>query len=101
MQTRPDGHDDNLLNPVLLVKVLPHELLPHFKDVFELYYSIPSVQHVVLVTEYAARVSLGSRNANGLLNVYGFTGLAAVITLPDLELELPLAEIYRKVPLPT
>ncbi|MGI4872919.1 MAG: Uma2 family endonuclease [Janthinobacterium lividum] len=99
VQVRPDGYDDNLLNPALLVKVLPHEMPTHFKDVFELYYSIPTVQHVLLVTEYAALVSLGSRNENGLLNVYGFAGLDAVIMLPDLGLELPLAEIYRKVPL--
>ena len=99
VQTRPDGHDDNLLNPTLLVKVLPHDVPAHFRQVFELYYSIPTVRHLLLVTQDAARVSLSSRKANGLLDVYGFTGLDAVITLPDLELELPLADIYHKVPL--
>lgn len=98
-ELRPDGHDDNLLNPTLLVKVLPHDVPAHFKQVFELYYTIPTVRHVLLVTEYAARVSLGSRKANGLLDVFGFTGPDAVVSLPDLELELPLSEIYRRVPL--
>ena len=96
---RADAYHDNLLNPVLLAKVLPHNMPAHFKQVFELYYSIPTVQHVLLLTEDAARVSMGSRQPNGLLNVYGFTGLDAVILLPDLELELPLAELYRHVPL--
>ncbi|MVN77322.1 hypothetical protein GO988_13385 [Hymenobacter sp. HMF4947] len=95
----PDGHHDNLLNPSLLVKVLPHAMPAHFAQVFESYYRIPTVQHVLLVTEYAARVSLGSRNENGLLNVYGFTGLDDVILLPDLGMELPLAEIYQNVAL--
>lgn len=99
VQLRPDGHHDTLLNPALLVKVLPHALPAHFQQVFELYYSIPTVEHVLLVTDYAARVSLGTRQPNGLLSVYGFTGLDAVIDLPDLELVLPLAAIYRQVPL--
>lgn len=99
VQLRPDGHQDTLLNPVLLVKVLPHALPAHFQQVFELYYSIPSVQHVLLVTEYAARVSLGTRNANGLLSVYGFKELTDIILLPDLGLEIALAELYEGVAL--
>ncbi|MDJ0365321.1 Uma2 family endonuclease [Hymenobacter sp. H14-R3] len=99
VQLRPDGHQDTLLNPVLLVKVLPHALPTHFQQVFELYYSIPSVQHVLLVTEYAARVSLGSRNTNGLLSVYGFKELKDTILLPDLGLKIALAELYEGVSL--
>jgi Uma2 family endonuclease len=99
VQTLPDAYQDTLLNPTLLVKVLPHAMPAHFQQVFELYYSIPSVQHVVLITEYSARVSMGSRTADGLLNVYGFSGLTDVILLPDLGLEMPLAEIYRGVAL--
>lgn len=98
-QLLPDGHHDTLLNPTLLVKIVPHALPAHFQQVAELYYAIPTVQHVVLVTEYAARVSLGSRTAQGLLHVYGFTGLGEVVLLPDLGIELPLADLYRNVPL--
>lgn len=98
-QLRPDGHDDTLLNPTLLVNILPHPMPDYFPQVFELYYSIPSVEHVLLVTAYAARVSLGTRQPGGLLSVHGFRGLDAVIDLPDLELTLPLDEIYRNVPL--
>ncbi|GAA4497890.1 Uma2 family endonuclease [Hymenobacter ginsengisoli] len=94
-----DAHRDTLLNPTLLVKVLPHPMPPHFQEIFEAYYAIPTVQHVVLITEYAARVSLGSRTEEGSLEVQGFTGLAAVLTIPDLELALPLAEIYHGVAL--
>lgn len=92
-----DGHRDNLLNPTVLVRVLPHPMPAHFQAVFEAYFDLPTVQHVVLLTEYAARVSLGSRNASGNLDVLGFTGLAAVLTIDDLDLELPLAELYRGV----
>jgi hypothetical protein len=94
-----DGYRDNLLNPTVLVRVLPHPMPAHFQEVFEAYYAIPTVQHVVLITEYAARVSLGSRNEAGNLDVFGFTGLEAVLTIPDLDLELPLAEVYRGVAL--
>jgi Uma2 family endonuclease len=94
-----DGHRDNLLNPTVLVQVLPHPMPAHFQEVFEAYFAIPTVQHVVLITEFAARISLGSRNEEGNLDVLGFTGLAAVLTIPDLDLELPLAEVYRGVAL--
>lgn len=94
-----DGYRDTVLNPTLLVKVLPHPMPAHFQEVFEAYYAIPTVQHVVLVTEFAARVSLGSRNAEGGLDVLGFTGLDAVLSIADLDLTLPLAEIYRGVAL--
>lgn len=94
-----DAHRDTLLNPLLLVKLLPHPLPAHFAQVFEAYYAIPTVQHVVLITDYAARVSLGSRAAEGGLAVHGFTGLDAVLTIDDLDLELPLAELYRGVTL--
>jgi Uma2 family endonuclease len=92
-----DEYRDTLLNPTLLVKVLPHPMPAHFQEIFEAYYAIPTVQHVVLVTEFAARVSLGSRNAEGGLDVLGFTGLDAVLAVTDLDLFLPLAEIYRGV----
>jgi Uma2 family endonuclease len=92
-----DEYRDTLLNPTLLVKVLPHPMPAHFQEIFEAYYAIPTVQHVVLVTEFAARVSLGSRNADGGLDVLGFTGLDAVLAVADLDLSLPLAEIYRGV----
>lgn len=94
-----DAYRDTLLNPTLVVKVLPHPMPAHFQEVFEAYFTIPTVQHVVLITEYAARVSLGSRNEDGNLDVSGFTGLAAVLTIPDLEVALPLADIYQHVAL--
>jgi hypothetical protein len=94
-----DGHRDNLLNPTVLVRVLPHPMPAHFQEVFEAYFAIPTVQHVVLITEFAARISLGSRNAEGNLDVLGFTGLAAALAIDDLDLELPLAEVYRGVAL--
>ncbi|QKG56105.1 Uma2 family endonuclease [Hymenobacter sp. BRD128] len=94
-----DGYRDTLLNPTVLVKVLPHPMPPHFQEVFEAYYAIPTVQHVVLITEFAARVSLGSRTEEGGLDVQGFTGLAAGLSIPDLDLMLPLAEIYHGVAL--
>lgn len=94
-----DGHRDNLLNPTVLVRVLPHPMPGHFQEVFEAYFDMPTVQHVVLITEFAARVSLGSRNAAGNLDVLGFTGFEAVLTIDDIDLELPLAEVYRGVQL--
>jgi len=92
-----DGHRDTLLNPTVLLRVLPHPMPAHFQEVFEAYFTIPTVQHVVLLTEFAARVSLGSRTAEGGLAVQGFTGLADTLTIPDLDLALPLAELYRGV----
>jgi Uma2 family endonuclease len=94
-----DEQRDTLLNPTVLFKVLPHPMPAHFQELFEAYYTIPTVQHVVLITEYAARVSLGSRNEEGNLDVFGFTGLDSVLTIPDLEIELPLADIYQQVAL--
>lgn len=94
-----DGYRDTLLNPTLLLKVLPHPMPAHFQELFEAYYAIPTVQHVVLLTEFAARVSLGSRTEEGGLAVQGFTGLAAVLTIPDLDLALPLADLYHGVAL--
>lgn len=94
-----DDYRDTLLNPTVLFKVLPHPMPAHFQEIFEAYYAIPTVQHVVLLTEFAARVSLGSRNEEGNLDVAGFTGLDAVLTIPDLKVVLQLADIYQHVAL--
>jgi Uma2 family endonuclease len=61
------------------------------------YKSIPSLQHYVLVESQRSLVGMHSRGPAGTWIYQEVEGPEATLPLPALNLELPLAELYRKV----
>ena len=66
---------------------------------FLLYKDIPTLRHYLLLESTVAIVRLATWREPKVWAFETFEGLAAVVPLPALGVELPLTEIYRKVPL--
>jgi Uma2 family endonuclease len=92
---------DTLLNPVVLIEVLSVTTAKNDRSSkFLLYKSIPSLQHYVLVESLRIGVAVYSRGEASSWMFQEYAGREAVLTLPALGLEVPLAEIYRRLELP-
>ncbi|GAB3636430.1 hypothetical protein GCM10027422_20200 [Hymenobacter arcticus] len=100
-QFAPDKYLDTLLNPVMLAEVISMSTGEYDRvGKFILYKDIPTLRHYLLIESTQAIVRLASWREPKVWAFETFEGLAAVVPLPALGLELPLAEIYRRVPLP-
>lgn len=98
---RPDAYLDTLLNPTLLIEVGSKSTKKNDQgSKFIFYHTIPSLQYYLLVDSREMEVAVYSRSEGEKWQFEAFTGLAAVAPLPRLNLELPLAEVYRKVTFP-
>jgi Uma2 family endonuclease len=92
---------DTLLNPTLIVEVLSPSTEAYDRGAkFGYYQMLPSLQEYVLVAQDHARVEQFIRAEDNW--VYTATiDPAAVVRLPSIGCELPVAEVYRKVVFPT
>lgn len=96
----PGGDLDTLLNPTLLVEVLSPSTAGYDRhSKFLLYRTIPSLRYYLLVESRRVEVLLYARASAGQWTFTSFEDRAAVVPLPALGLELPLADIYRKLAL--
>ncbi len=96
------GHDDEttLTNPVALVEVLSDSTRDYDRgDKFELYCSIPTLRHYLLVEQRAAGVEHRWRNETGGWSSETRSSLDQSVTLADLGVDLPLSRIYERVEL--
>jgi len=85
-------------NPLLIVEVLSESNTNRQLD-FKLreYAKLPSLQHYLLVQQAECLVTHYRRNAQGIFEVYFYDELAQVISLPEIELDLPLATLYAGI----
>ncbi len=95
---RPNSEDDSFQDePVVMVEVLSESTRRidegEKKDAYQ---TIPSLGVYLLVEQDAPRVVVFRRSANDFERVV-FLGLDAVIPLPEIETELPLAEIFEDI----
>ena len=84
----------NLFNPTLIAEVLSPATADKdrgFKR--DLYQSIPSLQVYLVIDQEQALVELNERHERGW-RLREFSGLDAIVPLPALNCDLPLAEIY-------
>ena len=96
-----DAHLDTLLNPMVLIEVISKSTGKNDRgSKFTFYRSIPSLQYYLLVETKEMEVLVYTRMEAEKWMFEAFVGPAAVVPLPLLPLELSLAEVYRKVPLP-
>jgi Uma2 family endonuclease len=94
-----DEHLDTLLNPTLIIEVLSptSEAYDRGKK-FEHYRSVESLAEYVLVAQDASRIEQYLRQPDGRWLFTSVAGLEATISLPSIQCELALAEVYDKVP---
>lgn len=98
----PDAHLDTLLNPTVLFEVLSVSTAKNdWHNKFMLYRNIRSLQHYVLVDSRKVSVSVFTRTTSDDWNFRDYQELTTVVPLPalGLGLELPLAELYRRLDL--
>lgn len=94
----PEGSDDVLCNPLLVVEVLS-ESTERFDrgEKFAGYRSIPSLVDYVLVTQDARQVEVYTRQADGSWLLRAYDEAHPQVSLPSVDLVLSLAELYRGV----
>ena len=87
----------NLFNPTLVAEVISPTTANRdrgFKR--DLYQSIPSLQVYLVIDQFKAQLEVDSRQEVGW-QTQEFAGLDAIVPLPALDCELPLAEIYAGI----
>ncbi len=93
-----DAHVDTLLNPTLIIEVLSPTTESYDRGrKFEQYRTLESLQEYLLVSQDRPRVEQFLRQDG---NVWLFTevaGLDQTVSLPSIECQVAVAEIYEKV----
>lgn len=91
----PDDHFQQ--NPVVIIEVLSDSTRrTDLEEKREAYLTMPSLKVLVFVEPDSPRVTLHRRRAEGGFGPEVHSGLDAVIPLPEIEAELPLAELYER-----
>lgn len=84
--------------PVVIVEVLSESTRrTDLAEKREAYLTIPSLMALILVEPDAPALTVYRRHADGGFGREDYSGLDAVIPLPEIEIDLPLAEIYDGV----
>jgi Uma2 family endonuclease len=92
-----DDQVDTLLNPTLIVEVLSPSTEAYDRGVkFGYYRQLPSLREYLLVAQDRMLVEHFVREDDGWL-LTETTDPGAVVRLPSINCEVPLAEIYRKI----
>jgi Uma2 family endonuclease len=95
-----DGHEDVLLNPLVIIEVLSDSTERYDRGrKFNAYQTIESLQEYVLVSTDGYLVEHFSREGDQWL-YSKVEGRDATLPLPAANCELPLREIYHRVDLP-
>lgn len=94
-----DGRKDTLANPFLIVQVLSKSTEAHDRGLkFAEYRLIDSLREYVLVSQTEPRVETFLRQPGGEWIMTEFVGFESLCILRSLEITIPLAEIYARVP---
>ena len=104
---QPEFHGDRtdeIVNPLLIVEVLSPSTEGYDRgEKFRKYRSIPSLAEYLLISQSEPYIEHYSKSTDQAENsaVWQFQvsdRLDQVITLPSLKVEIPLTEIYRRIP---
>ena len=95
-----DPNRHTILNPRVIVEVLSPSTEAYDRgDKFEYYQRIEAVEEYVLVTQDRPSAQTFLRQPDGTWSMMGVNGLEATLLVRSLEIAIPLAEIYYRVPL--
>ncbi len=94
-----DDQNDTLLNPTLIVEVLLPSTEAHDRGFkFAQYRKLESLREYVLVAQTEPRVEKFLRHSMGQWVLSEHKGLEAVCHLESTGCQIPLAEVYYKIP---
>ena len=89
--------NDIITNPLLIVEVLSDSTQSYDRgDKFARYRAIPSFTHYLLIHQDRPLVEYHQKTSRGWLSTE-LTGLETVLTLAELECQLPFTELYADV----
>lgn len=95
-----DQQFDTLLNPTVIIEVLsPNTEAYDRGEKFESYQTIDSLKEYVLVTQDKPRVEHYLRQEGNRWLLTAVSGLDARVSLPSIQCELALSEIYERIEL--
>ena len=93
-----DAQAETATNPTILFEVLSKSTEAYDRGLkAESYRSIESLKAYVLVSQDRPHVELQERLSDGTWRLSWAAGLDGVLRLPDIEVELSLAELYERV----
>lgn len=93
-----DGQLDTLTNPIVIVEVLsPTTEADDRSWKFAHYRRLASLTDFVMLSQYQPFLEHYTRQADAQWVLTELSGLEAVLRLPSIRCELPLAEIYERV----
>ena len=93
-----DDSRDCALNPVVLFEVLSRSTAKYDRETKAAWYrEMPTVRHIVLISQYAVAVEHHFRLPNAKWKVEKLTDRAAVLKLPEIQATLTLGGIYNRV----
>jgi Uma2 family endonuclease len=96
-----DAHGDTLLSPTLIVEVLSESTEGYDRGAkFEQYRTLPSLKDYLLVAQDRCHVEHFVHQPDGGWLLSEAKSPEATLRLGSIDCELPLAEVYEKVPLP-
>ena len=97
-----DDHNDTLLNPWLIVEILPKSTEAHDRGPkFARCRQIDSLVEYVLVSQDEPLVEVFRRQSDGQWLLTEHQGLDASCRLESLDCSIPLSGIYQKIDFPT
>ena len=92
------GTDDTATNPTVIIEVLSKATEAYDRGKkFAHYRQLPSLREYLLVSQDTPVIERFTRESDDRWVLTTARGLAAVLPLPVIEAELPLAEVYDKV----
>jgi Uma2 family endonuclease len=93
-----EGRRATLLNPTLIVEVLSPSTDRVDRGLkFDCYRTLDSLQAYVLVHQDEPRIELYTRHPDGSWRFEAANGIDATIRMEEIDCELRLADIYRRV----
>lgn len=93
------AREDVLLNPILIVEVLsPSTAAYDRSDKFQHYQFIKSLQEYILISQSSCRLEQYVREHDWQWKYRIYSKMEDVVTLESIACELPLKEVYLKVP---
>ena len=88
----------NLFNPILLGEVTsPFTINYDYGDKRSYFQSVASLKVYLMIDQFQALVKVDARQEGGCWQSHEYAGLDAVVPLPALNCDLPLAEIYAGI----
>jgi Uma2 family endonuclease len=98
---KADAAGETAVNPTVLFEVLSKSTEAYDRGLkSENYRRVESLQAYVLVSQDAPHVEIYERQAGGSWLLREVNTVDAVLSIPALEIDLPLAEVYDGVPFP-